>query len=140
MSDHYRQLGLEAGETVYNFLPGFNLDEVKAALFGSTYSSPQTLEVKLGEGSPTLRVVVASVTAFYLPHAAHVGDSPVGVHHDEPNYRIEGWLTKSGFDPYNEVVRVRIVLDWDGREFEGRFQRIPENPDPNGEFKDIDVG
>ncbi|HKX24242.1 MAG TPA: hypothetical protein VJM46_03310 [Candidatus Saccharimonadales bacterium] len=28
-----------------------------------------------------------------------------------PSWAFEGWAMKSGFDPYDEAVRVRVVLD-----------------------------
>jgi hypothetical protein len=31
-----------------------------------------------------------------------------------PNYRFEGWLLKSGFDPYEGIIRVRGLLMSEG--------------------------
>jgi hypothetical protein len=135
--DFHRNLGFEAGETVYTFTPAFTVDDVKDALFLGTYSNPRPLEIQLEEARPTLRVVVQSVTQVYTPFVIHPGDHPLGSYSESPNWKIEGWLMKSGFDPYAEVVRIRIVLP-EGLPAEAFLQRIPTNPQPDGEIKTFD--
>lgn len=123
----FEQRGLEQGAHIHEFMPEFTLDDLKSALFASTYSAPQPLPVNLDDAAATLRVVVVSVTQIYIARTVEVTDGPLGCY-EHPSWRIEGWLMKSGFDPYDEVVRVRIVIDtkealdeWD----QAYIQRVP---------------
>ena len=56
----------------------------------------------------------------------------------DPEQLLEGWLLKSGFDPYEEVRRVRLYLRVVGdnpNSNEAFIQVIPKNPDPNGPIR-----
>lgn len=132
ISEDLKRRGFEPGESVHRFRPEFELGDLQESLFGSTYSLPRHLEMNIGGGVGMLRVVVDCVKQFYLPHAHCVDDKPLGCY-DYPEWYIEGWLLKSGFDPYGEVVRVRMFVQTVAGAFDtALIQRIPANPDPDG--------
>ncbi len=131
-SDELKLFGFESGEPVYYIEEvEFTLEDVKQSLF-STYSEPYTLPLSLGRNTGLLQVVVTSVTSSYVGLTNQTTDSTLGCW-EHPDWKLEGWLVKSGFDPYKEVVRVRIYLtsEPDGTGIDAlRIQRIPSSPDP----------
>lgn len=132
-NEDWKLLGIEPGETVFIIKPSFTLDDVKEALFGSTYTSPRTITVVLGV---PLQVVLTGTRQVYNSFEYRSKDKPVGVQYNVPHWVFDGWLLKSGFDPYEEVVRVRLVFqaDSDDGTYDIYFQRVPTNPNPEEEI------
>ena len=130
----YKAMGFEAGESIHQFTPRFSKQELRAALFDSTYNGPIALAIET-DGSVHLKVIVALVKTVYIPNVVALNDSPLGCW-QLPDFYLEGWLLKSGFDPYNEVVQVRAILrtqDSDDGSFDvGYIQRVPASPNPDG--------
>ncbi|MGH8542061.1 MAG: hypothetical protein ACREX3_00090 [Gammaproteobacteria bacterium] len=127
-------MGFEAGETVhYAEDQRFTLDDVQRSLF-SRYSAPHPLVIRIDDCIGVMRIVVTSATSVYEAYTERTDDGPLGCL-EYPSWKLEGWLMKSGFDPYSEVIRVRMYLksQMTDQEFSGVYiQRIPTNPDPKG--------
>lgn len=127
-SDRHKARGFVAGESVHEFRIGFTKEELHQSLFESTYSNPSFIRVEL-EPYTNLDVIVTMAKQVYTEYTHHVSDSPLGCF-DEPEWYLEGWVRKSGFDPYSEVVRVRAYLL---REMiTGYIQRITTSPHQAG--------
>jgi hypothetical protein len=112
----------------------FTLDDVKAALFESTYSNPKYLVFKLDDEN-TMRVAVEAVRAVYSTYERGLGCF------ERPDWMIYGWLPKSGYDPHPDIVRVRCYLqaDRNGR-FEGaEVQHVPTGDTSIGSSGGIDA-
>jgi hypothetical protein len=100
----------------------FTIDDVKAALFDSTYSDPNYLEFKLDDHGSTMRVAVEAVRAVYTTYNEGLGCFQT------PDWMVYGWLPKSGYDPYPDIVRVRCFLSMDKDDIhisEAEVQRVP---------------
>lgn len=134
--DNFKAKGFESGETVFEVSSELSLEDVKEALFGSTYADPKTIRIEVHNGKVVFDVVIDTAIQKYHPHQDYIGDSPLGCW-KYPGWYIEGWLLKSGFDPYSKTVRVRMYLDADsdGDYTEAYIQRIPKDPDPNGAIR-----
>ena len=131
--DGFKSYGFEAGEPVLYFIPKFTLTDLQEAHYGSTYHEPMPLTIEFADDF-VLRVVVQMTRAVYRPIDDEIESlNPHGCY-KHPEWYGEGWLLKSGFDPYAEVVRVRFRLSTtlDGKFEEGFIQRIPKDPDPDG--------
>jgi len=136
-------LGFDPGLPVYELEPvGFDLDNLKQALFGSTYREPVTVtflsdkedmqDTPLGFG---VAVQVELVQLFFLPSEPHVGSGVVECH-PEPQWYLRGFVFKSAFDPYPETIRVHARLDNDSPEIRidkalVQFVRQPSGADPS---------
>lgn len=133
VSERFKSLGFEAGEALHEFDPKFTMEDLQKSLFGSTYSRPHTLPVDLEDCDVHLQVVVTMAKQIYTENTYLRTDSPLGCF-DKPEWYIEGWLVKSGFDPYGEVVRVRALIEVssDGSWDVSHIQRIPSTPNPGG--------
>jgi hypothetical protein len=119
------------------FLPGvftsacdveFTIDDVKAALFESTYSNPKYLEFKLDDTN-MMRVAVEAVRAVYTTYNEGLGCF------ETPDWMIYGWLPKSGYDPYPDIARVRCFLSMDQDDIhisEAEVQRVPSGGSGGG--------
>ena len=118
---HMVDAPLHAGGT-YELMLVPPLEELKESLFGSTYSASKSVVVHINEGV-SIPVVVTTARAAYEPFPAAEG--AVGCF-EHPDYEFEGWVVKSGFDPYPEVVRVLIrVIVGNRGEVEGaNIQRM----------------
>lgn len=131
----FKALGFQPGESVQRFdpTPSVTKEALKASLLDSTYDEPVVLSIKV-DTDIALKVVVDLVKPCFQAHIIRNEDSPLGCW-QLPDVYFEGWLLKSGFDPYREVVRVRAILQTqsiDGSFSDGYIQRIPVNPDPDG--------
>ncbi|ARP71752.1 hypothetical protein LK07_20575 [Streptomyces pluripotens] len=132
----FRGYGFEAGETIFIFTPGFSLEDLKNAQFGNTYADPLPIRIGLS-ASITFDVVVQTTTSVFVGVDHDGGDTPLGCF-KHPDWYVEGWLMKSGFDPYEEARRVRLYLRAAGdnpNPTEGFIQVVPKNPDPNGTIR-----
>ena len=119
-----------------------NSDEVaiklRESLFGSTYNNPIPVLAELGRVS--LSVIPTSFSVVYEEFGPSEGESPALGCYDRPNYVYEGWLLKSGFDPYGEVVRVRIRVvtqSSDGAVGAVDISRIANTDDPPGTWTQV---
>lgn len=132
-SDSYKAHGFEPGEAVHEFAISFTKEELERSLFGSTYSNPSVIQVNLDDYDVHLAVVVTMAKQVYTEHTQLLTDAPLGCF-ERPEWYLEGWLLKSGFDPYPEVVRVRAYLQVssDGGWDLGYIQRIPTSPGQAG--------
>jgi hypothetical protein len=134
VSERLKRLGFEAGESVHEFIPDFSIDTLKESLFESTYSHPKALNIRPNdEAAAVLPVVLTAVRQIYLPYLNRRDDHPLGCY-EYPEWQADGWLLKSGFDPYGEVVTVRLYIQTtdDGSLATGYIQRVPATPDPDG--------
>ncbi|NKY27734.1 hypothetical protein [Nocardia gamkensis] len=125
-----KEFGFDASETVYPFRPEADLPKrLSAALVGSLYDEPVSVRIVVHEDL-AFNVVASSIRVVYEPHRFTTDDYPLGCWR-RPNLYVEGWLLKSGFDPYAEIVRVRLYLDYISEESgDGYIQRLSDNPDP----------
>jgi hypothetical protein len=96
----------------------FDLDQIKRALFESTYRKPVILPFYVGSRDPRdiggpgveLFMVVELVQAYYAPYAPHTNQKlPIGCF-DTPEWYLRGFLYKSGFDVYPEVIRIHAYI------------------------------
>ena len=112
----------------------FTFDDVKAALFESTYSNPKYLEFKLDDHGSTMRVAVEAVRAVYVTYESGLGCFK------RPDWMIYGWLPKSGYDPHPDIVRVRCYLQAEtNNRFEGaEVQHVPSGDTSVGSSGGID--
>lgn len=128
-SDRHKARGFVAGESVHEFTIGFSKEELQQSLFESTYSNPIAIRVELEDCDIHLEVVVTIAKQVYTEYTNLVTDGPLGCF-EEPEWYLEGWVRKSGFDPYSEVIRVRAYLL---RELiSGYIQRIATSPHQSG--------
>jgi hypothetical protein len=107
-----------------------SLDQLIESLTKSTYLNPVTVDLEINEdneGRVMLKAVVTHVQAVYVGVAAMKGHSPVGCY-AHPDYHFEGWLLKSGYDPYGGVVRVRGQLNTYGETPEIMKWRLEFSP------------
>lgn len=132
VSRDLKRSGFEAGESVFSFIPCFTLEDVREAQFRNTYDEPKPVRIGLSD-SIVFNVVVQLVKSVFVGVKYSNTDNPLGCY-KYPDWYIEGWLLKSGFDPYDEIVRIRMYVRVNsGGEFENAFiQRIPKNSDPEG--------
>lgn len=131
-----KEQGFESGEPIYTFSPDFTVEDIKASLFDSRYTNPKPLVVGLAE-DVHLQVVASLVKPVYGALVTLPGSKPLGCY-EAPDWYVEGWLLKSGFDPYPEIVRVRMYLTVpsDGGDLGdvAHIQRIPDSPASDGEM------
>jgi hypothetical protein len=122
--------GFEPDTTVYKICPFLSLENLKEARYGSTYTDPKTIRVKLSK-EESLNVVVLAVSALFIKDEG--GEFSETGYFPHPNWLIEGWVLSS--DPTSQVVRVRICLEGFVGETtisEAWLQRVPKNSDPDG--------
>lgn len=124
------RVGFQSGETIHKLYPHMEVAELKEAQYGNTYDEPKPLRFEFGE--KVVLVVVQTVTAVFVSDDAP-GERPFG-YYRLPNWNVEGWLLKSGFDADTKITRVRLYLQGflGGALDEGFIQAIPENPVPGG--------
>jgi hypothetical protein len=145
LSDRLKECGFDPGIPVYDIDPlDFDRDQIKRALFDSTYRNPITVtfrsdqdewkDTPIGRG---LEMVVELVRAVYVPCEPFVGSGLFGCY-DKPEWYLRGFLYKSGSDPYPEVVRMHAYLEVDGGPEVGKIDRAnvqvvrhPSGTDPS---------
>lgn len=101
-----RNLGFEPGTVVADQTPSFTLEDLKTALFSSTYRDPKTLTVTLPEGR-TVKVAVSMAEPRYsvtLDDATH--DAPT--FYAYPDWYIEGWVDDGLATATAQGLRVRM--------------------------------
>jgi hypothetical protein len=93
------------------------------SLTQSEFSRPKWVEFEQTRGDEvtTIRVVITSLTAVYLPSWSEQGFW-VG-YDNRPDYRFEGRIVKEALDPEREPTFVRGYLPV---EIDGSFQREAE--------------
>jgi hypothetical protein len=133
--DSLKERGFEAGEPVLSFDPSFTLDDLKEAHYGSTYADPKPLRIEFTTDI-VVQMVVGMSRAVYIAFEEFSDASYFGSY-KRPDWYVEGWLARSGFDPYSEIVRVRLYLRTEpsGKFGGSHFQRIPVTPDLHGHIK-----
>lgn len=118
ISERLKGLGFEPGIPVHEIdKVDFDFGHVKDALFGSTYRQPITVtfrsdkealeETPIGVGLP---MVVELVQAIYVPLEPSVGSGHFGCT-NVPDWYLRGFLYKSGYDPYSEIIRMHAYLE-----------------------------
>ncbi|MCX4742777.1 hypothetical protein [Streptomyces antibioticus] len=110
--DELRQLGFEGGTLVAQSKPRFTVDDLKAALFNTTYGSPKTIPVKLPRGR-TVQVVITKAEPRYAPNALKMSDEDYKgppTCYEYPDWYIEGWVADgiASFDA--QGLRVRMFV------------------------------
>lgn len=130
----YEQLiraGFQSGETVYKIYPSLEVKDLHAAQCGSTYSNPKPLRIEFCD--KVALVVVQTVSSMFITDQSGNGGTPLG-YYQHPNWNVEGWLLKSGFDQNDEIIRVRLHLEGflGGKLDEGFMQVIPKRSTPGG--------
>jgi hypothetical protein len=111
-SDKLKGMGFDPGIPVYEVTVPFTEKDIKAALFKSSYASPKILSFRIDHGggdSWDVPMVVELVQAIYTPYRVGKVDRPLGCW-PYPEWHIRGFLFKSPFDPYNEVIRVHALV------------------------------
>ena len=85
-----------------------SLDELIASLTTSTYTEPVAAYLVIDDGSGLIRLKAAITTLRIVFVRARDNDDqvPAGCY-PCPDYHFEGWLLKSGYDPYRAVILVR---------------------------------
>ncbi len=130
----YASWGFEPGESIYTGEePAFGVMEILASL-GSTYDDVKTIRLVREDMQIGLNVVVTKAEVRYYPIRYSLSDSPSGSYR-HPDWYLEGWIPKSGFDQFSEVVRLRIYVRASAStpELEEVFwQVIPK--EPGGDF------
>lgn len=136
-ADRLRGRGFEPGESIYEFANCFTLEELQKSLFASTYGEVFPVHLRNTDLDLDLPIVAAKVEARYNPSLYRTEDSPTGCYR-HPDWYVEGWVIKSGFDPFDEVVRVRIYINADIKTgaLDDTFlwQVIPKDPRPDDKF------
>src|SRR5580765_5316642 len=101
-----RMKGFEPGEPVYvDDAELFYREDLMRSLC-STYDEMTTVAVGTGDGRTLVKVVVGKVEARYQPVQEMIWDKPAGCH-KYPDWYFEGWVPRSGFDPFREITRIR---------------------------------
>lgn len=131
----YRSWGFEPGESIYSsgVTPEFEVTDILASL-GSTYDDVKTINLVEPSMQIDLNVVITKAEVRYHPIRYSLSDSPSGSYR-HPDWYLEGWIPKSGFDQFSEVVRLRIYVRASAStpELEEVFwQVIPK--EPRGDF------
>jgi hypothetical protein len=136
LSNKLKLLGFDPSCPVYEISLDFEPSLLEEALFQSTYKKPILLPLEIIERTEhfpldwDVPMVVESVQAVYLPYAVGVGETPTGCY-ERPEWFVRGFLYKSGFDPYLQVVRINLYCQTqandDGR-FDLGFLQVVRNP------------
>ncbi|OCC09542.1 hypothetical protein [Streptomyces sp. PTY087I2] len=111
-----RNLGFEPGTVVVDQRCGFTLDDLKTALFSSTYRDPKTLPVALPEGR-TVKVAVSLAEPRYAVDLMTMDDDdyhgPVAFY-PYPDWYIEGWVDDGIATATAQGLRVRMYVYYGG--------------------------
>src|SRR3990167_5876387 len=97
-----------------------DIEELKRSLFESTYSHPITVTIKTVEDNLEFQIVVTSIRSKFV-QTGYIGSSLTC--HETPDWDFRGWIPKSGFDPFGEVIWVKLDLFNEGTE--AFIERIP---------------
>lgn len=130
----FKEYGFEPGETVYKIYPHLPLEELKEAQYGSTYTDPKTLRIKLSEDE-AFNVIVQTVSILFIEDVDGNHESGYFLY---PNWLVEGWILTSALNRTGDAMRFRMCLEGfvGGKTIsEGWFQRVPKNSDPNGSMR-----
>jgi hypothetical protein len=140
-SNELKAKGFEPGTPVYqNLQVRFTVTDLKERL-GSPYDAPRPIYVNPDdELLGAMPVVITSMTAVY---PLLEGDPLCCQQY--PDWKLEGWVINSGFNPHQGLMRVRMyVFGGDRSNPEAlddlMIQRIPDQPDPDGLVCDGVVG
>lgn len=122
-----RAKGFEPGEPVHEYHGCFTKEQLQDSLFGSTYSTVVPVHLSTDDDTVRIPVVITHAQARYEPYAPVIGATPAGSY-EQPDWYLEGWVVKSGFDAFDGITHVRIHVS-DGFE-DGAFlwQVIPTKP------------
>lgn len=91
---------------VYEFKPEFTAADLRRFM-DTTYDEPLILPADIDDDAGRVQIVAAQVRAVFTHFQGP--DYPTGCY-KYPDWEIIGWLPKSGFDPYPEVIWVRLVV------------------------------
>jgi hypothetical protein len=127
LSDEYRYKGFQPNWPVLRCDHEFMIDDVVASLTQSEFHNSKWVEFHHEDrGTPaTIRVVITSLTAVYLPSWGYQG-WPLG-YNEHPDYRFEGRIVKEALDPEREPTFIRgwLLTELDGSlQNEADIQRI----------------
>jgi len=112
-----RELGFEPETLVANQTPRFTLEDMKAALFSSTFSNPKTLTVKLPQGR-TVQVAITKVEPRYNVNSLKLErdkNSPATCY-EYPDWYMEGWVVDGVATATAQGLRVRMFVYTGGDE------------------------
>jgi hypothetical protein len=135
-SKKLKLLGFDHSCPVYEISLDFEPSLLQEALFRSTYTKPILLPLEIDERTEHfpfdwgVPMVVESVQAVYLPYAVGIGETPTGCY-ERPEWFVRGFLYKSGFDPYLQVVRMNLYCQTQGSSddrFDLGFLQVVRNP------------
>jgi hypothetical protein len=90
----------------------FEIEDVIASLTQSTYNHPKYIELELVDIDVIFRIVITTLKSVFLNHDEDEA-KPFGCW-EYPEWYAEGWILKSGFDPYGKAVRVRMYIEQPG--------------------------
>lgn len=106
-----RELGFEPETLVANLTPRFTLEDIKAALFSTTYSNPKTLPVILPEGR-RVQVAITKAEPRYNVNSLKLEadeNRPVTCY-EYPNWYLEGWVVDGIATATAQGLRVRMFV------------------------------
>jgi hypothetical protein len=134
------QMGFQPGEAIHDWVidePDKLLDRIQESLFTSTYSRIVPIHLTNADKSTRIPVVVVKAEARYDAFGFVLGSTPVG-DWEVPGWYLEGWVVKSGFDIFEDIVRVRIVWDDPLVNDSLMWQAIPKEPNADASFEVVD--
>ena len=126
-------MGFEPGEPVHEYTYCFSKEQLQEALFSSTYSTPVPVYLTQDgrRDSPSeLIAKIPIVVTCVAPRFMLIGDATDATSvggYDGPQWYVEGWVPKSGYDPVDSPVRrIRVRVCDDFALF--YWQVIPDRP------------
>jgi hypothetical protein len=126
-TDELKDYGFKPGIVLSYMHPAFGLDDMTASLCESTYSTPKTIPVKLGE--PYTELVVLDTMKAVARENKETTDelSRVTIFYETPDWYAEGWVQ-------NRSQRVRFyMITGDDRDIDGVYvQVIYDVPEADG--------
>jgi len=126
-----RRYGFESGEPVHEFYLCFTVADALASMTESSYSNPIPVRLTSDEHDVNIPVIVTRADVRYQPFVDRLDETPPGCH-ERPDWYFEGWVLKSGFDPFDHITRVRVFRQGGDTSAATVFwQVIPKDPDPD---------
>jgi hypothetical protein len=126
----FRQRGFEPGEPLHEFYDCFYVKDALASMTESTYSTPIPARLRSEDDDVDIPVIVTRADVQYQPFASGAGETPTGCHR-RPDWYFEGWVMRSGFDPFEHITRVRVFRSGTDPQDTVIWQVIPTAPKPS---------
>ncbi|MGR6971410.1 hypothetical protein ACU639_17785 [Streptomyces cynarae] len=110
-SNELRKLGFQPETLVAHQKPRFTIEDIKAALFSTTYSNPKTLTVILPKGH-TVQVAITKAEPHYNVNGLKLeaDENSPATCYEYPDWYMEGWVVDGIATATAQGLRVRMFV------------------------------